>query len=151
MTLNYFEDIITSDDYTAYPTTYTVTRDEIIAFAQKYDPVPFHLDERAAKALGYPTISAPGALTEAIAVRLIHDNLVPIDSYGLLAKDLTLPRPLFAGETVTFHASFRAKRLSRSKPDRGVLENWFKLTTADGHMVYEAKHIVIIKCRPKTI
>ena len=46
MSSGYFEDIEVSDSQKAGP--YSVSKDEIIQFAEKYDPRPFHIDEAAA-------------------------------------------------------------------------------------------------------
>ena len=53
--------------------TYDVTRDEIIEFSRKYDPFPFHVDDRAAQATVFGDIIASGWLTGLVWLRLMHE------------------------------------------------------------------------------
>lgn len=145
--LLYYEDLEPSETFVEHDNRHTVTKEEIISFAKQYDPIPFHLSEEQASKWGHHTVTAPGTLTEAICVSLIHKNRTPIAAFGLLAKELTLPRPLYAGETVVLYSRMNSKRVSQNKPDRGVMEMCFQLKTTDGALVYDAKHIVIIKLR----
>ena len=63
------------EDYTVGSTaeigSLTVSQDEIIAFGQRYDPQPFHVDPEVAKAWPYGGLIASGWHTAALTMRLI--------------------------------------------------------------------------------
>lgn len=146
--MKYFDDVPISDQFSEHPNGYTIAKDEIIDYAKKYDPVPFHIDEALAQQWGHPTVSAPGTLTEAIVVRLIHDNLMPIYVLGLMLMESRMPNPFYAGETVHLHSCLKNKRPSATKADRGTFEMHLKLVTTEGKIVYEGHQIAAIKKRP---
>ena len=146
--LFYYEDV-EPHDLKPHDITYILKREEIDLMANTYDPAPFHLSDELAKKWGHPTVSAPGVLTEAICVKLLHDNLEPIAAIGLAGKELTLPTPFYPGEEVTLWSSMLDKRLSKSKPDRGIMRSRFILKTGAGNVVYDGIHTVLIYCRPK--
>ena len=69
-----------AEDYKAGDTldlgSFDVTREEIVEFAQKYDPFPFHIDDEAAKATVFGGIISSGWLTALVWLRLMHKNFV---------------------------------------------------------------------------
>ena len=66
----------------------TPTREEILAFAQQFDPQPFHLDDEAAKASVFGALSASGWHTCAMAMRLMVTNFLCETSSLAIAKRL---------------------------------------------------------------
>ncbi len=85
----------------------TVTREEIIAFAQQFDPQPFHLDDASGV---YGGIIASGWHTAALAHRLLVDGLVKdVASLGSPGVDeLRWLRPVRPGDTLTGAAEVRS-------------------------------------------
>jgi len=71
--MRYFEDMVVGSR-TRSSRTYKVTREEVIEFATKYDPQPFHLDDEAAKATFFGRLSASGWHTGAMVMRLMVDT-----------------------------------------------------------------------------
>ena len=55
--------------------TYDVTREEVLEFARKYDPQPFHLSDEAAAKTHFGRIAASGWHTAAMTMRVIVDAL----------------------------------------------------------------------------
>src|SRR5262245_30915483 len=91
----------------------TVTRDEIVAFAQGVDPEPQHLDEKAALASMLGGLSASGWHTCAIAMRLMADGFLR-DSSSMGAPGVDEVRwiaPLRPGDTVMLRALVLDTRL----------------------------------------
>ena len=72
--MKYYEDIEVGD--TDEFGEYHVTKEEIIEFASKYDPQPFHTDEEAAKDSAFGELVASGWHTAAICMRLLVDNMM---------------------------------------------------------------------------
>lgn len=109
---------------------YEVTREEVIEFAQKYDPHPFHLsDEEAAKTF-FGRLSASGwhtcSMTMAMFVEHIKDT--PHASHGGAGIDeLRWLKPVYPGDVLGMEIEFVKKQRSRSRPDLGRV--WTRMTT----------------------
>ena len=93
---SYFEDfeIGVSEEFGEY----TVTEEEILEFASKYDPQPFHLSEEAGKFMHFGGLCASGWHTCAIAMRMIVDHM-PKANKGALGSpgidELRWTKPVF--------------------------------------------------------
>lgn len=101
-----------------------VTREEVIEFATKYDPQPFHLSDEAAAQTHFGKISASGWNTGALVQRVIVESwmskkLMGLGSPGL--DELRWLKPVFPGDTLTVTSQVLEKRASRSKPERGSI------------------------------
>jgi len=117
--LLYLDDLAVSQVFVSSPTS--VTLEKIRAFASEYDPQPFHLDEVAAKDSVFQGIAASGWHTAAMTMRMTVECL-PIAG-GLIGAsgEITWPRPTRPGDVLTVHCEVTDKRVSRSKPDRGIV------------------------------
>ena len=111
--------------------TVTVTADEIKAFAQRYDPQPFHLDEAAARSSVFGELVASGWLTASLTMRLLVGTKPgPAGGWiGLGVDHLKWPQPVRPGDRLTANCEVTAKRLSRTSPDKGVIQ--LRLTTCN--------------------
>ena len=101
----------------------TVTRSDIIAFAAKFDPQPFHLDEAAPETGLTGGLIASGWHIAAIFMRLLTDSLL-LDSTCLGSpgvETLKWAKPLRPGDTLSGRSTVTAARPSRSRPDRGIV------------------------------
>jgi acyl dehydratase len=96
-----FEDVEVGDNFAAED-TYEVTREEIIEFAEQYDPQPFHVDEEAAKESHFGGLVASGWHTCSMAMRLLVDGLLSEDgSMGAAGvDDLRWYEPVRPGDTL---------------------------------------------------
>ncbi len=94
---------------------------EIKAFAQEFDPQPFHLDDEAAKGSLFESLAASGWHTASITMRLLVSSM-PI-SGGLVGAggDITWPRPTRPGDILHVETEIIEIRPSRSRPDRGMV------------------------------
>lgn len=147
-TLHYFEDMPNVGTCKVYTPEYLVTKDEIIEFGTRFDPLPFHMDEEAAKQSIYGGLTAPGVLTQCIAVKLISQSLPPSAVIGIVGKDeVKFPVAVRPDMRLHIEAETISKRPS-SKPGRGLVQTRFKLVTHDGLEVYSALHIVLFETRP---
>ena len=77
----YFEDLVIGEE-TAFG-SYEVTREEVIEFARKYDPQPFHLDDEAAAKTHFGRIAASGWHTTAMTMGVIARAVVAEEQAGL--------------------------------------------------------------------
>ncbi|MEQ8800801.1 MaoC family dehydratase [Haliea sp.] len=102
---------------------YRLTAAEIIEFGSRYDPQPMHTDPVAAAHSPMGELIASGWHSCAIAMRLLCDAFIT-DSSSVAAPGVDHVRwlaPVRPGDTVSGQCRIQATRLSRSKPDRGVV------------------------------
>jgi acyl dehydratase len=103
--------------------TVRVSADEIMAFATRYDPQPFHVDPEAAKRWPYGGLIASGWHTASMAMRAVVDHFVDgetsLGSPGLGPIRWKLPvRP---DDELAISLRVVDARRSISKPDRGTI------------------------------
>ncbi|OGA01849.1 MAG: dehydratase [Betaproteobacteria bacterium RIFCSPLOWO2_02_FULL_64_12] len=105
----------------------TLTREEIIEFAKRYDPQPFHVDEEEAKHSIFGGLVASGWHTVSLCMRLMCDAYL-LDAASLGSpevKRVQWKHPVRPGDTLKLRMEVLAAQPSRSKPDRGVvLHRW---------------------------
>ena len=96
---------------------------EVVEFATRYDPQYFHIDESRAKESIYGGIIASGWHTASMMMRIFADNfLSDVSSMGSSGLDeLRWYLPVRPGDTLFVSAIVLETRLSKSKPDRGVM------------------------------
>jgi len=135
MTYRYFEDFppgLTLD--TKGP---TVTREEIIDFATRFDPQPFHLDEAAAKASLFGGLAASGWHTAALCMRMMVDAYIK-DSASLGSPgvdELRWVKPLLAGDTISGRATVLEAKPSRSRPEMGAIKAKWEVFNQKGELL----------------
>lgn len=121
----FFEDFETGHE--AEYGDYEVTTEEIIEFAKKYDPQPFHLSEEAGKSMHFGGLCASGWHTCAMAMRMTVDRMPEgsgsLGSPGL--DELRWLKPVYPGDRLRVRSLVADKRASKSKPNMGMvfLEN----------------------------
>ena len=103
MAREHFEDIEVGETRTFGERT--VTREEILEFAERYDPQPFHVDETAAAESLFGGLIASGWHTAAMTMELLVTNVFADSAAtGALGVDeLRWPNPVRPGDTLTVH------------------------------------------------
>ena len=103
--------------------SHTFTRDEVVRFASEFDPQPFHVDDAAAAASPFGTLIASGWHTCSVLMGLLVRNaLANSTSMGSPGVDeIRWLKPVRVGDTITMKSSILDKRLSESRPDRGLV------------------------------
>ena len=101
---------------------YEVTREQVVEFAQKYDPQPFHLSEGAAEQTFFKGLAASGWHTAAMTMQLVVTSGIPIAT-GIIGAsvDLTWPSPTRVGDILRVELSVTEVKPSRSDPSRGFV------------------------------
>ena len=100
----------------------SLSEEDIITFAERYDPQPFHIDAEAAKDTIYGGVIASGWQTACVFMRLFVDGLLSrsaaMGSPGL--DELRWSKPVRPGDRLDARVEVLEARPSRSKPDRGL-------------------------------
>lgn len=131
--------------------SYDVTREEVLEFAHKYDPQPFHISDEEAAKTHFGRLAASGwhtaAMTMAvIARRVVNDEQATLGSPGI--DELRWLKPVYPGDTLHVSGKILEKRESRSKPDMGSFRTQTTVTNQDGQPVMTFISIVLIRRRP---
>jgi len=117
----------------------TVSREEILEFAGRYDPQPFHLDEAAAKASLFGGLCASGWHTCAMTMRMMCDAYLN-DSASLGSPGLEQVRwtqPVYPGDTLHVCMTVLEARPMGSKPDVGLMRSRWSVRNQHGEPVLE--------------
>lgn len=145
--LLYFEDFRVGQVFPLGP--YHVTRQEILDYAREFDPQDFHLDEDVAKASVLGGLAASGWHSCAMLMRMICDGYLNratgMGSNGL--SDVKWLKPVFAGETLTGTMTVLTARVSRSRPDMGILECRWDLMNDRGERKMEQTGVNFMRVR----
>ncbi|HEV2609236.1 MAG TPA: MaoC family dehydratase [Noviherbaspirillum sp.] len=144
----YFEDFVVGR--TIDIGTRTVSEEEIIDFATKFDPQPFHVDKDAAANSIYGGIIASGWHTCSMMMRMMVDGFLrEAASMGSPGVDeVRWLKPVRGGDTLTVTTTAMETRPSASKPDRGVVVNLWQAKNQHGELVATVKGMGLFKRRP---
>ncbi|WP_435200774.1 MaoC family dehydratase [Qipengyuania sp. 902] len=113
---------------------YEVTREEVLEFAGKYDPQPFHLDDEAAAQTHFGRISASGWHTCAMTMAMMVENLTANKQAGLGSPgvdELRWKKPVYPGDTLRCESEILEKRRSKSRREMGIFKS--RTTTFNQH------------------
>lgn len=146
--MQYFEDLVVGSK--ASFGRYEVTREEVIDFARKYDPQPFHLDDAAAAATHFGRLSASGWHTCAMVMRMLVDNLKENRQAGLGSPgldELRWLKPVFPGDVLRVESELLEKTRSRSRPEMGSFNSEVRVYNQDDVLVCTMKSIGLIRVR----
>ena len=154
--MRYFDDVVIGTRRELG--SYTFTAERIKAFAAKYDPQAFHLDEEAGRKSLFGGLAASGWHTASAWMRAAVDSGSrerAADGDDALAggpspgfKNLRWPKPVLAGDTITFFTEVKSKRASATRPEWGLI---FVLNTGEnqrGELVFSFDGSAFVARRP---
>jgi acyl dehydratase len=130
---------------------YDVTREEVIRFAEAYDPQPFHLSDEAAARTHFGRLAASGWHTCAMTMAVIARHVVKEEQAGLGSPgvdELRWLKPVYPGDRLHVRSRIVEKTPSRSKPEIGSFRSQVTVTNQDGVAVLTFTSIVLIRRRP---
>ncbi|MDP6706832.1 MAG: MaoC/PaaZ C-terminal domain-containing protein [Alphaproteobacteria bacterium] len=147
MSAHYFEDLAVGDRLAAGP--YRVAREEMLAFAQSYDPRPVHLDDAAGAASDFGGLVASGIYTLAVWNRLRFEAEAGLSQIaGLGLEEVRYSAPVRAGDRLDLAAECTAKRPSASRADRGIMAFQHRLLNQHGQLAMTAVVNLLVSRRP---
>ena len=124
---------------------------EVLDFAKRFDPQPFHVDVAQAKKSIYGDIIASGWHTCSMVMRLMCDSYL-LDSASLGSpgiEEVRWPRPVYPGDTLTAYRTVIETRPSSSRPDRGIVKTKWEVENQDGELVMSMVGINFFLKRPE--
>lgn len=147
--MKYLEDMVVGAE--TYFGSYEVTREEVLEFARKYDPQPFHLSDEAAAKTHFGRIAASGWHTTAMTMAMLVKYLESDPQAGLGAAGIDELRwkiPVYPGDTLHSSGTILEVTPSRSKPDIGTIRTRTTVRNQDGRVVMTFVSIVLMRRRP---
>ena len=126
-----FEDLDLGERFDCGSTV--VEREDVIEFAERYDPQPFHVDEQAAQEYPYGGLIASGWQTVCLTCKLYIEGCMD-DIAGLggpECKSIKFPRPVHPGDTLSVTTEIADKSLPSPGMERGFVD--FDITTRNQH------------------
>lgn len=155
---NFFEDLVLG--HQSVLGSHTFTAQEIKAFARKYDPQSFHVDEEAAKSSIMGALCASGWHTAAhyvsFNIRSRQKREAEITERGETMavwgpspgfKDLKWPRPVYGGDTVTYRQTISGLVDLKSRPERGLLQHLGEGHNQKGELVFQVTGQILVPRR----
>ena len=128
MSLRYFEDLKVGDMLYGSE-EFVVTKEEVVEYAKRWDPQPFHTDETAARDSMFGGLVAPASFVLAIESWLWHTiEDRPALAVGVGYDDLRLLNPVRPGDRLSITIEIVEARPSESRPDCGIVRTRVILT-----------------------
>jgi len=137
--MRYWEDFAV-DDVTELGSV-TVSAEEIVEFARRYDPQPFHVDEAAAQNGPFGGLAASGWHTAALFMSLFVRTIL-IDSASLGSpgvEELRWLAPVRPGDVLTARVTVTDTQPSSRNPNRGTVFTSSEVFNQDGTLVMTMK------------
>lgn len=123
-------------------------RAEMLEYAQKNDPLPFHVDEELAKESPFGGLIASGGYTISLAYRSAIPVFGQFAMLGVLDWHLKWPGPLRPGDVVRDKFTIVGARAS-SKPGRGIVDVSMALLNQDDESALETNAVWLFASRPE--
>ena len=159
--MKYFEDIVLGEHIPVG--SHTFKADEIKAFAARFDPQPFHLDEGAAERSHFGALCASGWHTAVVWMRLMVDSRrrmaeaararsEPVATMGpaLGFRELKWLKPVFVDDTIDYTSEIIAARISESRPGVGLVSIRSTGINQHGEPVISFVSTTFVERRPVT-
>jgi len=146
MKKRYFDDLKDGEFLHCQP--FVITQEAIIDFGNKFDPQPFHIDEKAARASPFGGLVASSLHTHSACTRAVVDaqgDVAILSGVGM--HEAKMFNPVRPGDVLSINAMWTELRRSRSKPDRGFASIRCKVANQRNEPVIEYGYRYIIACR----
>ncbi len=126
---------------------YDVSREEIVEFASRWDPRPFHIDDAAAAKSVFGGLSASSCHTYAITARLTFESGRDVAAAANLKTELRFPAAVRPGDRLTLVSECLERRLSGSQPGVGIVKSQSRLVNQDDVVVLFMDTVSMIRLR----
>lgn len=144
---NYAEDFNSGQVFELGETT--ITKEEIIKFAKKYDPFPFHVDDEAASKTVFGGIISSGWQTALIWLGMMHQSFLTYETVmgSPGHESLIWKNPVRPGDTLTGTVKIIESKISKSRPELGFVKYEAELVNQNAEQVLFTESTLIIKSK----
>ncbi len=147
----YYEDFTTGQQLRS-KSSYTISRENAIAFAREYDPQPQHMDEHEAQGTTFGNLVVSGWQTAAVSMRLKEQTGLYDVSGGLIGvgiENIRWPRPTLPGDSLHVVVTVLEKRLSKSQSGKGIIRYKVETFNQRDELAMEMTTTVIVPAPPE--
>ncbi|MDH5579798.1 MAG: MaoC family dehydratase [Betaproteobacteria bacterium] len=144
----YFEDFAVGDTYRHWPGRTITAADNTWFTLLTMNQHPIHFDEEYAKGTEFGKPIVNSTLTLAIVVGMSVQDVSQNAIANLGWTDITMPAPVFNGDTLYAESTVLEKRASKSRPTQGIVTVATRGWKQDGTTVMTFKRSILIPRRP---
>ena len=148
--MRYFEDLVEGEVF-EFRNYYTVHQEEIKEIASRFDPQPFHLDEKAAEESIFGSLTASSVHLFAMMVGIgttdtEHEKINAVSALGF--DKLRVTHPARPGDVLWVRSTITSLRQSKSRPDCGIVVSFSEMLNQDDITVMSMEQAYLAACRP---
>jgi acyl dehydratase len=125
-------------------------KNEMLDYARKNDPSPFHVDEEAARNSPYGGLIASAGYTVTLWYRSAIPILASIAFLGGFEWHIKLPLPVRPGDRLHTEVEIRNKKPS-SKPGRGYVTAFQRILNQDSQVVFTCEVVWMVATKPRAV
>ncbi|HLI11263.1 MAG TPA: MaoC family dehydratase [Alphaproteobacteria bacterium] len=129
----------------------TVTEmDNVLFSTLTMNPQPLHLDAEFAKGTEFGQRLVNSLFTLGLLIGMtVGETTLGTTIANLGMSKVEFPKPVFHGDTLRARTIVRGKRLSRSRPDAGIVEFEHQAINQRGEVVAVCQRAAFMRCQPK--
>ena len=141
----YFEEFALGSKTAIEPAV--IEKDDMIAFAKKYDNIPLHTDEEYAKTTIFGQLIAPGVMSfMSVWSKYLENDLAGNELLACKSTKIEWHKPVFANDILT--STCTVSKLEKRNAKNGLVELTFEVFNQNGELVLTDATEMIVKCRP---
>ena len=142
----YFEEFTLGSKFEIAPVT--IEKEEMIAFAKRYDAIPLHTDEEYAEGTIFGGLIAPGVMSfMSVWAKYLEIDLAGEEIIAGKSTKIEWLKPVYAEDTLS--AVCTVSKLTRRNEKNGIVELFFEVTNQNGTPVLTNTTEMIVKCKTK--
>jgi acyl dehydratase len=145
--VRHFEDFAAGQTFHSRPKR--VEKERILSFGAEFDPQPQHLSDELAAKSQFGELVASGWHTAALSMRLMLEAFPPVvgGGQGMGIDALSWPAPVRPGDELRVEVEILETRVSRSRPDKGLVKFQTKTLNQNNVVVMRATHTMMAALR----
>ena len=141
----YFEEFVLGSKTPIKPVI--IEKDDMVAFAKKYDNLPLHTDEEYAKTTIFGQLIAPGVMSfMSVWAKYLENDLAGSELLAGKSTKIEWHKPVFANDVLT--STCTVSKLEKRNAKNGLVEVTFEVFNQNGELVLTDATEMIIKCKP---
>lgn len=141
----YFEEFILGSKTQIEPAV--IDKNDMVAFAERYDNIPLHTDEEYAKTTIFGQLIAPGVMSfMSVWAKYLEIDLAGKELLAGKSTKIEWHKPVFANDVLT--STCTVSKLEKRNPKNGLVELTFEVFNQKGELVLTDTTEMIVKCKP---
>ena len=141
----YFEEFVLGSITNIEPVI--INKEDMLSFANKYDPIPLHTDEAYAQSTIFGNLIAPGVMSfMSVWAKYLETDLAGDELLAGKSTKIEWFKPVFADDILT--STCTVSKLTKRNEKNGIVELTFEALNQNGELVLTDVTEMIVKCKP---